>query len=89
MSNDDIERIAAAAAEAAADRTVRELLTTLGVDTSSPQSIIQVQVDLAYLRRQRQASERIAAGVRWAILTTVVTGFLSVAWLGLQAALKQ
>ncbi len=82
VSTDEMRRIADEAAQA----TVREMLTAMGVDMSSPEKIIQAPVDFAYLRRSRRASERVAAGVRTAILAAAVSGALTILWMGFKMA---
>lgn len=76
-------------AEEAAQATVREMLTAMGIDMSSPEKIIQAQVDFAYLRRSRRASEKVAAGVRTAVLAAFVSGLLTILWMGLKMALSK
>ena len=49
--------------------------------------IIQQQVDFAWLRRQRRASEQIAQWSKRTVLGLVVTGALGLLWLGLTEAL--
>ena len=62
-----------------ARRLVRATLTELGLDVTSPERVIQAQHDFAYLRHQRNLSEKIGVGVRLMVLTSI--------WLGIRHSL--
>jgi hypothetical protein len=47
-----------------------------------------MQADLAYLRRQREVSEKIGLRLRLVLMTAVVTGALAMLWLGVTVAIK-
>lgn len=70
-----------------ARRVVRATLTELGLDVTSPERVIQAQHDFAYLRHQRNLSEKIGYGVRLAVLTSVLSAGLATVWLGIRHAL--
>ncbi|MEQ8332310.1 hypothetical protein [Nisaea sp.] len=44
--------------------------------------------DFAYLRHQRNLSEKIGTGVRLMVLTSVISAGLATIWLGLRHALS-
>ncbi len=75
MSDDDARRL------------VRATLTELGLDVTSPERVIQAQHDFAYLRHQRNLSEKIGIGVRLMVLTSIISSGLAVIWLGIRHAL--
>ena len=81
MTEDQIRRLVREAAREA----VRETLHTLGVDADDPHGM---QADLAYLRRQREVSERIGLRLRLVLMTAIVTGALAMLWLGITVAIK-
>lgn len=66
--------------------TVQETLTTLGVDQRDP---LQVQQDLAWLRRTRLGLASASAKVGAAIIGIVVTAAAGACWLGARALLRQ
>jgi hypothetical protein len=68
---------------------VRATLMELGLDVSTPERIIQAQHDFAFLRYQRDLSERISFGVRMVVLTTMISGALAVVWVELKMALGE
>lgn len=59
--------------------TVNQTLTSLGVDGSSP---LEVQQDLAWLRRTRRATGSVAGKVGAALVTLVVGAVVAAAWAG-------
>ena len=73
--------IASQAGQAAA----RDVLTALGIDTSSQESMIQVQVDNAYLRRARKSSEAMVQHGKKIFVGLVIAGTLGAIW----AAIKK
>ena len=88
-NEDDIARIvataAAAAAAAAAETAVRETFLALGIDISSPQAVVEAQLDFKSMRTQREFSDLIVKYGVGAVVTTVAGGALAMVWLGLQA----
>lgn len=64
--------------------TVRETLTTLGVDQEEP---LAVQQDMAWLRSTRVASAAMRARAGAALLGVLVTAGATACWLGLRALL--
>ncbi|TQV80766.1 hypothetical protein [Denitrobaculum tricleocarpae] len=79
MNQADAHEIAAAAAEEAVERT----FVRMGLDTRDPR---EAQADMAYLRTQRKASERVGLALRVAVYTTAITGLLSMLWIGFKQA---
>jgi hypothetical protein len=67
-----------------ARRLVRAVLTEMGIDVSDPN---EMQADFSFLRRQREASEKIAAAGKIVAVGIVLSGLASLIWLGLRAAL--
>jgi len=65
--------------------TVHETLTTLGVDQASP---LEVQQDLAWLRRMRKATATAWGKVGATLVGIVVAAVAGAAWLGAKALLK-
>ncbi len=88
VTKDQAIAIAEAAAKEAAREAVRDMLLALGLDVEDADGIIRHQVDFAWLRRQRQASEQIAHWSRRTLIGLAVSGALGLLWLGLQEALK-
>ncbi|MEO9900483.1 hypothetical protein [Nisaea sp.] len=70
-----------------ARRLVRATLTELGLDVTSPERVIQAQHDFAYLRHQRNLSEKIGVGVRLMVLTSIISAGLATIWLGIRHSL--
>ena len=79
MNQSDAQEIAETAAREAVERT----FVKMGLDTRDPH---EAQADMAYLRTQRKASERVGLALRVALYTTAVTGLLSMLWIGFKQA---
>lgn len=69
----------------AAEKGTENALLKLGLDTSDP---ISMQKDLAFLRSQRETNENIGRNLRRVVLTALVSGVLTMVWLGFQQAIK-
>lgn len=82
MTQEDAREIAVAAAREAVERTFEKM----GLDTRDPR---EAQADMAYLRAQRRASERVGSALKAAVYTTVITGVLSMLWIGFKQAFSQ
>ncbi len=78
--------IAEAAGREAAKETVKDMLLAMGMDVEDADGVIAAQGDMAWLRRQRRASEQIAVWARRTVVGVVLTGVGGVIWLGLQQA---
>jgi|GEM_PF-1171798 len=74
------------AVEGMTHKVLTEAFTAMGFDVSTPEKLIQVQVDMAHLRRQRVASEQIGGLVKKTAIVIVIGGILSTLWVGLQNA---
>jgi hypothetical protein len=85
MNEEQIRQLVRESAREAACQAVRQTLHTLGVDADDPHGM---QADLAYLRRQREVSEKIGLRLRLVIMTAIVTGALAMLWLGVTVAIK-
>ncbi len=81
---DQAYQIAKRAGQAAA----AEILTTIGIDVSSPEKIIQVQVVMAHLRRERLAAEEAPKIIKRGAITIFLTGTVAIAVLGIRAWIK-
>lgn len=76
LADQEVERIAIAAAKCA----VQETFTKLGVDTSGPDSIIEVQKDFAFLRGRRLLELKIRVKAIVTLITVVVVGTAAMIW---------
>ncbi|MEH6345002.1 MAG: hypothetical protein V7785_07955 [Bermanella sp.] len=83
MRREELEEITKAI-EASAEKGVGKALISLGVDVGNP---LEVQKDLAFVRRQRQASEQVTKLARRTIISLVIVGSLGVFWAGLKDAI--
>lgn len=77
MSREEIQEIVR--------ETVRECLTSLGVDQNDP---LETQRDLAWLRDLRKASASARAKAGTALLGVLVSAVLGALWVGLRALLR-
>lgn len=77
MTKEEIEAVAKCAAKQAVDQT----LERLGFDVERP---LEVQQDVAFLHRQRVASESIGRGVRRSLIGLAIAGVASVFLIGLK-----
>lgn len=78
MSPEEVKQIAAEAAEQA----VAKMLLALGVDTTNPSAILEMQKDFAHVRIWRQSVETVRTRGLIAATGIVVTGVLGAVWLG-------
>jgi hypothetical protein len=76
MNEDEIRKVV--------KHTVHETLTTLGVDVSSPEAILAMQADHAYLRRAREGADEVAKWVKRAAIGVGTTGGLWALWEGIK-----
>lgn len=72
----------------AAIAATHEIFQLLGHDLSNPESTIQIQVDNAWVRRQRTANETMVKQMRKSVIAAVTVGLLAALWLGIQEILK-
>jgi hypothetical protein len=68
----------------AAIATTHEIFQLLGHDLSSPESVIQIQVDSAWTRRQRVAGETMSKQIKKTAIGAVILGIMTAVWLGVQ-----
>lgn len=73
------------AIKTAAQEGTEQALIKFGFDTKNP---IELQKDLAFVRKQRLASEQITSKARIVLLTIFLTGLGSIVTLGLREAMK-
>ena len=85
MNDTELQALLHQAAEEAAEKTVKKTMTALGVDVKNP---MEVQQDMAHLRRHRQAYEQVGTITRRTALTVVLGGMLTALWLGLETMLR-
>ena len=64
--------------------TVHETLKSIGFNTDDP---IQIQQDIAHLRRIRRGSERLSSAIRSTTVGVVLTGLLYGFWEALKLAI--
>jgi hypothetical protein len=72
-----------------ARRTVQETLLSMGINTSSPEAIMQMQRDLQHLRDWRNSVEAIKNKGLITLVGIVVTGVAAALWLGTKQFLQQ
>ena len=68
-------------ADAAATKAIQALFLTLGVDTSEPKQILEMQRDFAYLRSWRQSIDLVRTRGLGTAVMVIVTGALGLLWL--------
>ena len=68
--------------------SVRETLTAMGVDVSSPDALIALQRDMSWVRRTRQGSEDMGRRARLAAVGAALSGLTFLLWEGIKAALR-
>lgn len=71
MTREEVREIAVAAA----DETVHQMLTALGVDASEPDAMLKMQADFRFVRRWREANEAVPRYALKAVVVTLATGF--------------
>lgn len=67
--------------EKAAEQGTKKAFVEMGLNTKDP---FETQKDMAFLRSQRQASEQLGPMVRRTVITAVITGLITAAWVGFQ-----
>lgn len=77
MTNAEIQRIA----EEAADKAIKRLFLTFGVNVDSPEAVIEFQSDLKHVRVWRESTEAAKRHALKTIIGVIVSG--AVGWLGL------
>ena len=78
-----------AVADDAAEKAVRRMLLTLGVDTEAEGAVLAVQADFAFIRRQREAAvamRRHAVTAVFTMLTTAGIGLGAWFWTALRSS---
>ncbi len=72
------------AVEQSAAQGIKKVLISLGVDVENP---LEVQKDLAFARKQREASEQITKFTKRTLIGLVIVGACSMLWTGFIDAL--
>ena len=85
MNDAELQALVHQAAEEAAESTIKKTMTALGVDVKHP---MEVQQDMAHLRRHRQAYEQVGTITRRSALAVVIGGMLTAVWLGIETVLR-
>lgn len=57
-------------------QTVHETLTSMGLDVTDPQQVIEAQADFAYVRSARKGSEEISKWAKRGIVGAAVSAFV-------------
>lgn len=89
MTEAETRALVTTAAEAAAKETVKEVFQLLRVDPADLASITSFSDDLRYLRRQREAAEKISFKTMVAFFGAAASGTAAILWLGLQDFLSR
>ncbi|MEY8241673.1 MAG: hypothetical protein RPT25_15105 [Cycloclasticus sp.] len=85
MKREELSEITKAI-EAASEKGITKALLRIGVDIANP---IEVQKDLAFARKQREASEQITRFTKRTMLGLVIVGACSMLWAGFTDALHK
>lgn len=88
ISEEQLEELLERSARKGTEAGIRETFTSLGVDISSDESRIKAQLDFAHLRKSRTYSERIANFSLAALVTAIVSAFVTLLWAGYQMIMK-
>ena len=70
MNDSEVERIA----DESADRAIRKLFLTVGIDVTDPKEVIAFQDDLRHVRVWREATEAAKRHTMKALITALVAG---------------
>jgi hypothetical protein len=80
----EIEACIQKTADEVATQTVKNTLTTLGIDHDNP---IEVQKDMAHIRANRVGMEAYGRRIKLTAIAVVTTAVLGAVWVGFQALL--
>lgn len=76
VDDDEVNKLA----QVIAEKTVHEMLTKLGIDASSPDKLLQLQKDFAFLRSLREMyADTARHGIR-AMFATIMLGVGALIW---------
>ncbi len=75
--------------KAVAREAVKETLLSMGIATDDQDSILSLQQDMAWLRKQRKSTEEIAKWVRRGLVTTALSTVLWLIWEGFKLAVQR
>lgn len=76
LTQDQVEQIASEAAE----KALSQLLLTLGIDTSSPQGILDAQRDFQHVRNMRKSFETVKRQGLMSAIGFIMVGILALIW---------
>ena len=85
LPNGITEHEVRAIARVVSEESTKALMTSLGIDTSTPAAMIQAQIDLALLRRARKFWERLWIGIRLTIFSGGILFVLGLFWEAIKA----
>lgn len=68
---------------------VRHTFVRLGIDTTSPEAVIEVQKDNAFLRRFRLRMDVMSARVGQVVIGVIVAGLAAALWAGFKIKVGQ
>lgn len=77
MTEQDIERVAARAAE----ETLRKFLLAIGVNVAEPSEALELQKDFAHVRESRLAVAAVKSKALMVAVGVVMTGIIGVLWM--------
>lgn len=81
LTRDEVEEIVKS--------TVAQTLFNLGLDSSAPDSIVELRKDMAHLRKWRQSVDQVQSTTFMVALGIVITGIMGALWLGFKMMLGQ
>ena len=83
----ELERIAQAAANRAAEKALRDLFRALGIDIIDQQSLNDFRADLVFTRRSRRFRQHAATRAGMVAVGVAVVGLMAAAWEGVKTHL--
>lgn len=89
MDDDGLRHTIEAAAEAAAERTIRDTFRVLGVDLADQGQLNEFRADLDFVRKRRHFYEKSSWRAWLVVLTVVVAGAVSFFWTGFLDTIKK
>lgn len=69
-------------------RVVRATLLEIGMNTSDPDAVTEMQEDFAHLRRSRKGAEEVGKWVKRGLIGSGISAGLYVAWEGIKSAVR-
>lgn len=81
-SPEQLEQIIRKVAEEVGPEIVRHTFVRLGIDTTTPEAVIEVQKDNAFLRRFRLRMDALSNRVGQIVIGVIVAGIAAALWAG-------